>query len=270
MSAIYKLSIQGIRSFDSNDRETIEFGKPLTLIVGMNGSGKTTIIECLKYATTGDLPPNSKGGVFIHDPKITGEKDIRAQVKLAFTSANGLNMIVTRNIQLLMKKTTTTFKTLEGQLVAINNSGDRSTLSTRSLELDAQVPLYLGVPKAILEYVIFCHQEDSLWPLSEPSNLKKKFDEIFQAMKFTKALDNLKSIKKDMSVDIKLLKQSVEHLKLDKDRSKAMKLNIHQLQTKIDQYNEEVSEIESQLNEITEKSDKLFKSNQDFQKYYPK
>ncbi|AJT23589.1 Rad50p [Saccharomyces cerevisiae YJM1385] len=270
MSAIYKLSIQGIRSFDSNDRETIEFGKPLTLIVGMNGSGKTTIIECLKYATTGDLPPNSKGGVFIHDPKITGEKDIRAQVKLAFTSANGLNMIVTRNIQLLMKKTTTTFKTLEGQLVAINNSGDRSTLSTRSLELDAQVPLYLGVPKAILEYVIFCHQEDSLWPLSEPSNLKKKFDEIFQAMKFTKALDNLKSIKKDMSVDIKLLKQSVEHLKLDKDRSKAMKLNIHQLQTKIDQYNEEVSEIESQLNEITEKSDKLFKSNQDFQKILSK
>lgn len=89
-------------------------------------------------------------------------------------------------------------------------------------------------------------------------------------MKFTKALDNLKSIKKDMSVDIKLLKQSVEHLKLDKDRSKAMKLNIHQLQTKIDQYNEEVSEIESQLNEITEKSDKLFKSNQDFQKILSK
>ncbi|CAI4049436.1 hypothetical protein SKDZ_14G0790 [Saccharomyces kudriavzevii ZP591] len=270
MSAIYKLSIQGIRSFDSNDRETIEFGKPLTLIVGMNGSGKTTIIECLKYATTGDLPPNSKGGVFIHDPKITGEKDVRAQVKLAFTSANGLNMIVTRNIQLLMKKTTTTFKTLEGQLVAINSSGDRSTLSTRSLELDAQVPLYLGVPKAILEYVIFCHQEDSLWPLSEPSNLKKKFDEIFQAMKFTKALDNLKSIKKDMSVDIKLLKQSVEHLRLDKDRSKAMKLNIHQLQTKIDHYHKEVSQIEFQLSEITGQSDKLFKSNQDFQKILSK
>lgn len=30
-----------------------------------------TIIECLKYATTGDLPPNSKGGAFIHDPKVT-------------------------------------------------------------------------------------------------------------------------------------------------------------------------------------------------------
>ena len=265
MSAIYKLSIQGIRSFDSNDRETIEFGTPLTLIVGMNGSGKTTIIECLKYATTGDLPPNSKGGVFVHDPKITGEKDVRAQVKLAFTSANGLNMIVTRNIQLLAKKTTNTFKTLEGQLVAISKAGDRTTLTTRSVELDTQVPLYLGVPKAILEYVIFCHQEDSLWPLSEPSNLKKRFDEIFQAMKFMKALDNLKVIKKDMAVDIKLLQQSVEHLRLDRDRAKATRVNIYQIQGKLDQYQSEVEQIESKLNEITEQSDRLFASNQKFQ-----
>ncbi|SCU99347.1 LAME_0G02806g1_1 [Lachancea meyersii CBS 8951] len=264
MSAIYKLSIQGIRSFDSNERETIEFGKPLTLIVGTNGSGKTTIIECLKYATTGDLPPNSKGGAFVHDPKITGEKDVRAQVKLAFTSANDVNMIVTRNIQLLVKKTTNTFKTLEGQLVAINR-GERTTLSSRAAELDTQVPLYMGVPSAILDYVVFCHQEDSLWPLSEPANLKKRFDEIFQAMKYTKALDNLKTIKKDMSIDIKLLRQSVEHLKVDRDRSRSTKINISTLEQKIEEYHAQARVTDKQLNEITEQSDKLFKSNQEFQ-----
>ncbi|SCV03211.1 LANO_0G02828g1_1 [Lachancea nothofagi CBS 11611] len=264
MSAIYKLSIQGIRSFDSNERETIEFGKPLTLIVGTNGSGKTTIIECLKYATTGDLPPNSKGGAFVHDPKITGEKDVRAQVKLAFTSANDVNMIVTRNIQLLVKKTTNTFKTLEGQLVAVNK-GERTTLSSRAAELDSQVPLYMGVPKAILDYVVFCHQEDSLWPLSEPSTLKKRFDEIFQAMKFTKALDNLKVIKKDMSIDIKLLKQSVEHLKVDRDRSRSSKINISTLEKRIEEYTAQVRHVDQELNEITQQSDKLFKSNQEFQ-----
>ncbi|SCU96818.1 LADA_0H02916g1_1 [Lachancea dasiensis] len=269
MSAIYKLSIQGIRSFDSNERETIEFGKPLTLIVGTNGSGKTTIIECLKYATTGDLPPNSKGGAFVHDPKITGEKDVRAQVKLAFTGANDVNMIVTRNIQLLVKKTTSTFKTLEGQLVALNK-GDRTTLCSRAAELDQQVPLYMGVPKAILDYVIFCHQEDSLWPLSEPSNLKKKFDEIFQAMKFTKALDNLKVIRKEMAVDIKLLKQSVEHLKVDRDRSRSTKINIANLEKRVETYQKQVQEVDRQLDEITDKSDKLFKSNQEFQQVLSK
>ncbi len=29
-----------------------------------------TVIESLKYATTGEQPPNSKGGAFIHDPKV--------------------------------------------------------------------------------------------------------------------------------------------------------------------------------------------------------
>lgn len=54
--------------------------KPLTLIWGKNGSGKTvsfllskTIIECLKYITTGVLPPNSdKGKSFIMDNKVAG------------------------------------------------------------------------------------------------------------------------------------------------------------------------------------------------------
>ena len=39
---------RGIRSFSPTDEQTIEFYSPLTMIVGQNGSGKTTIIECLK------------------------------------------------------------------------------------------------------------------------------------------------------------------------------------------------------------------------------
>lgn len=70
MSRIDALAIQGVRSFGIGHKESIKFNTPLTLIVGYNGSGKTTVIECLKYATTGELPPNSKGGNFVHDPKV--------------------------------------------------------------------------------------------------------------------------------------------------------------------------------------------------------
>lgn len=37
-----------------------------------------------------------------------------------------------------------------------------------------------------LDDVVFVHQEDSNWPLGESANLKKKFDEIFSATKYTK------------------------------------------------------------------------------------
>jgi DNA repair protein RAD50 len=63
-------------------------------------------------------------------------------------------------------------------------------ISTKCAELDTEIPNLLGVSKAVLENVIFCHQEDSYWPLSEPATLKKKFDDIFEATKYDHLLLN--------------------------------------------------------------------------------
>lgn len=69
MSRIRRLSIRGIRNFgDDNDEAEIRFSRPLTLILGQNGTGKTTIIEALKFATCGEFPPGSdRGKFFIHE-----------------------------------------------------------------------------------------------------------------------------------------------------------------------------------------------------------
>ena len=47
MTMLEKLSIQGIRSFSPEDKNIIEFQTPLTLIVGANGTGKTTMTTML-------------------------------------------------------------------------------------------------------------------------------------------------------------------------------------------------------------------------------
>ncbi|KAJ8102694.1 AAA domain-containing protein [Lipomyces tetrasporus] len=265
MSSIQKLSIQGVRSFDNAERETIHFYTPLTLIVGHNGSGKTTIIECLRYATTGDLPPQNKGGAFIHDPRIAGEKEVMAQVKLGFTSTNGMQMICTRSMQLTMKKTTRTFKTLDGQLLVMHD-GQRETISTRCAELDAQLPQFLGVSKAILDYVVFCHQDESLWPLSEPAVLKKRFDEIFEALKYTKALDTIKSLRKESATEIRLLQNDVDHLKNDKDRADKIRARADQLRSDIERTKEEATTLSHEMQHVEGQLNVLFKSGQEFQK----
>lgn len=268
MSNLFKLSIQGVRSFDSESSETIEFGFPLTLICGQNGCGKTTIIECLKYATTGDLPPNSKGGTFVNDPSIAARNTVNAQVKLAFQNVNGKSMICTRTMQLTKKRgkgvASNTFKTLEGQL-SIMDQGQKSTISTKNAELDSQIPVYLGASRAILDYVIFCHQDDSLWPLSEASVLKKRFDDIFEALKFTKVLDSLKTIKKDMSNDIKLIDQNVQHLRVDKSRADKIRNKVESTSVKCDVLSEEIANLTSTIEEKEQEAEALFVSNQSFQ-----
>ncbi|CAY68365.1 DNA repair protein RAD50 [Komagataella phaffii GS115] len=269
-SSIYKLAIQGVRSFDPHTPETIQFSKPLTLIVGQNGSGKTTIIECLKYATTGDLPPNSKGGAFVHDPKIAGDNQVKAQVKLAFQNISGVSMILTKTLQVVQKPgKSLQFKTLENQLSVINN-GERTRVSQKAAEIESLIPNYLGVSKAVLNYVIFCHQEENLWPISEPMALKKKFDEIFDSVKFIKVLEGFKGITKDMSVDIKLLTNNVEHLKNDKKRADLKRAEMEALQNTVEDYNAEIIDLNTQVEEVTRKLDELFKSNQDFEKVLSK
>ncbi|WEW57646.1 DNA repair protein rad50 [Emydomyces testavorans] len=260
---IDKLSILGVRSFDNTRSETIQFHTPLTLIVGYNGSGKTTIIECLKYATTGDLPPNSKGGAFIHDPKLCGEKEVLAQVKLAFKATSGAKMVITRSLQLTVKKTTRQQKTLEGQLLMVKE-GERTAISSRVAELDQIMPQYLGVSKAILDNVIFCHQDESLWPLSEPSVLKKKFDEIFEAQKYTKAIDNIKALRKKQNEDLAKYKIMEQYAREDKDKADRAEKRSIELQEQIETIRAKAQELSKEMKRTAELADKAWKQSESY------
>ena len=139
-------------------------------------------------------------------------------------------MVATRSLQLTVKKTARQQKTLEGQLLMIKD-GERTAISSRVAELDQIMPQYLGVSKAILDSVIFCHQDESLWPMSEPSVLKKKFDEIFEALKYTKAIDNIKQLRKKQNEELAKFKITEQYTKEDKakaDRAEKKSRDLHQ------------------------------------------
>lgn len=66
--------------------------------------------------------------------------------------------------------------------------GEKVSLSSKCAEIDREMISALGVSKSVLNNVIFCHQEESNWPLSEGKALKQKFDEIFSATRFSSVL----------------------------------------------------------------------------------
>ena len=57
--------------------------------------------------------------------------------------------------------------------------GEIAGITHTCAEMERQVPELMGVSQSVLENVIFCHQEESLWPFGETSTLKKIFDELF-------------------------------------------------------------------------------------------
>jgi DNA repair protein RAD50 len=250
MSKIDKLTISGVRSFGPMNRQLIQFHTPLTLIVGYNGSGKTTIIECLKYATTGEQPPNSRGGAFIHDPSLCGEREVLAQVRLQFHTPPDTQCSVARSIQLTVKKTTRTSKTLESTFVT-KRLGERNTQSSKNVDIDSLVPRNLGVPAAILDAVIFCHQDESLWPMSEPTALKKRFDEIFEAQKYTKAIDNLKVMRKQYGEVLKTKKYQEGQDKETKEKADKCQQLCIQLQDEIEELRRDCDEIAIRMAQAT-------------------
>ncbi|ESW96209.1 hypothetical protein KL918_000158 [Ogataea parapolymorpha] len=267
MASIYKLSVSGVRSFSGDTHETIQFERPLTLIVGANGSGKTTIIEALRYATTGDLPPNSKNGAFVNDPSMTGATETKAQVKLAFQNVNRTSMVLTKSLAAFKnaRTGTTSFKTRENQLVAIHN-GEKQTVTSKMADIETAVPQQLGVSRAVLNYVIFCHQDESLWPISDSASLKKRFDEIFDSVKFIKVLETFRAIQKEMNVDIRVINNTVEHLRNDRARAHHKHAQVAELNRQVDRLNAESETLAREIEAVNKEADRLFATNQDYEK----
>jgi DNA repair protein RAD50 len=109
-------------------------------------------------------------------------------------------------LQVIKKKTKLEFKALDGVIKTTNAQNEKVSSSQKCSDLDKMIPEMLAVSAPILENVIFCHQEDSNWPMQEGLLLKKKFDDVFESTRYTKALDALSKTKKefqDKSKDLK-------------------------------------------------------------------
>jgi DNA repair protein RAD50 len=219
---------------------------------------RTTIIESLKFAVCGALPPGKTAGqAFVHDPRSIGQSTVKANIKLRFTNRAGTSMVVVRSMEVQQKKTTMTFKQLDGVLRTVDQKGNRVSLSHKCSELDRQIPLLLGVSAAILEHVVFCHQEDASWPLQEGAVLKKRFDEIFDSSRYSKALEVLQRNKKEYNGKVKDLKTDLAGLSSHKHAAKGFQTEVQKYTALLEKLEDEMDGTSKQLQENTAQQERL-------------
>uniref|UniRef100_A0A671KSW9 DNA repair protein RAD50-like n=1 Tax=Sinocyclocheilus anshuiensis TaxID=1608454 RepID=A0A671KSW9_9TELE len=208
-----------------------------------------TIIECLKYITSGDFPPGSKGSTFVHDPKDAHETDVQAQIRLQFIDVNGDPLDVQRSMQSTQKGKKTEFKTLEGVIKRFKH-GKKVSLIHKCAEMDREMISALGVSKAVINHVIFCHQEESNWPLSEGKALKQKFDDIFSATRYIKVLETLRALRMKQASTVKTCQTELKYLKQNKDKAQEIRELLSTKEAQLVSSKESVQRIESQIDPL--------------------
>ncbi|QIW97033.1 hypothetical protein AMS68_002551 [Peltaster fructicola] len=253
MTTIEKLVIQGVRAFDPDHREWISFSVPLTLIVGHNGAGKTTIIEALKYSTTGILPPGSKGLEFVHDPTLHGERETSAQLQLQLRTSEGAKVVGTRIMTVGVKRQKLSFATASNSILVVRD-GDKATNSLPKGTMDIQMTKWLGVSPAVLDRVIFCHQDESLWPMAPPKDVKLHFDELFEIKKYADAIAQLKKLQSAQRIALGKHETTAMFQKQNREKGKGVDRECKKLSEQIAALIVKQANLKSQIEETQEKA----------------
>ncbi|KAG5675748.1 hypothetical protein PVAND_005626 [Polypedilum vanderplanki] len=271
MSLLNKLHIQGIRSFglDKEDEQRIEFTSPVTLIVGENGCGKTTIIECLKYALTGDVPPGSdRGKNFIHESNLHANRTIfMGKVKLTVTDSQQVDKTVVRAMKLDNSKAKPKFETLNSSITFQHKNGQREDVSGRVDDINNYMCETMGVSKSILNNVIFCHQEDSNWPLDEGKKLKEKFDAIFGTTEYNKAIDRIIKIRKEYQKQLAEIKGDIKYNAEIKSQVDKKERKIKELQAELNGVDDKFKKLEDALIPLQEENLKILEKERNYSKH---
>ncbi|XP_015757884.1 PREDICTED: DNA repair protein RAD50-like isoform X2 [Acropora digitifera] len=198
---------------------------------------------------TGDMPPGSRGNLFVHDPKIAGEKEVRGQIKLKFRDVTGNPVVVTRTLASEQKAKVVRTRTVEGN-ISREVHGKRQNLSLKCADVNREMISFLGVSKAVLDNVIFCHQEESNWPLSEGKVLKQKFDDIFAATRYIKALEAIRKFRQEQAQSVKEYAIELNHLKANKEKAEQITDELTEIQGKVSTTKDKIKELNEKLEPV--------------------
>lgn len=118
-------------------------------------------------------------------------------------SATNTRITICRSAKVWKNRQKYQFKTLDATLTFERPNVKDESASKRNSDATNDMCDAMGVSRAIINDVLFCHQEDANWPLSTDQELMNKFDKIFGTSEYNNALEKMRSMRKQCEADIK-------------------------------------------------------------------
>jgi DNA repair protein RAD50 len=101
------------------------------------------------------------------------------------------------------------------------------------------------------------HQDDANWPLQEGAVLKKRFDDIFDSTRYTKALDVFTKLKKEYNAKVKDIKVDVAGFASHLHAAKGFQQEIEKYNDQLEEVEEQISDNKKSLKETQEEQERL-------------
>ncbi|MFP3417102.1 MAG: chromosome segregation SMC family protein [Nitrososphaeria archaeon] len=250
MVYILKLELKGFKSF--RDHTTLEFTKGFNAITGKNGSGKSNILDAIRFALGSNSPKSlreSRMSRLINE----GSRNKFARVSITLSNENG-------SIPVNSEKVTITRELMEDGTQRYFLNGKRITknaiedlLAAASISSDG---LNI-VPQGSLNTIADMSPSDRMQLLQEIIGIKM-YDE-----KKAEALQRLKEADEQLAVTFAKMDEKREVMvKLETEMNELLRLNL--INVEIERYRKAV--LLKRLAEISEEKEKLIRSIDETQK----
>jgi len=240
-----------LKNWRTHKESTLEFGKGTNVIVGVMGSGKSSIVNAISYSLFGTFPSLKNKSVTLKEIIMNKpNQENNAETKLLF-EIEEKKFRVERIIK------------LDGTNEAKLYEGTRLIAGPKQKDVNEKVEKILGLNYELFSRAVYAEQNELDFFLKlSPSERKKKFDELLELEKYEEARKNSISLQNEL---LKRNKQSKEFIEQQKETIKSHeeeKLEkmlqeeekiILELEKEIAATKNEIQLVEKEFNELAEK-----------------
>ncbi|NPA76891.1 MAG: SMC family ATPase [Candidatus Diapherotrites archaeon] len=236
-----------LENWRSHYKTDLEFGPGTNVIIGINGAGKSSVLEAIFFALFG---PPEKG----YYSKILREGATSGKVVLVF-EVNGKEYQITREF------------TAKGQKTA-EIRGAKTVITDRPKDVDAEIAKILGMDQKIFKEAVYARQNEIAYILRDasPQERKRLFDNIIELSDFSGARQIVTKLRNRIKRELDIFRgQNWEETKRRKEetiaelekRGESISRQIAELREKMERAKEALDEYKARLKELEENAKKL-------------
>lgn len=188
-----------LKNWRTHKDSTLEFGKGTNVIVGVMGSGKSSIVNALSYALFGNFPLLKSKQISLNEIIMNKPNECdEAQTKIIFEN-NSKTYIVQRIIK---KNGTNESKLYENDVLIAG---------PKQKDVNEKIEKILGLNYELFSRAAYSEQNEMDFFLKlSPSERKKKFDELLELEKYETARKNSITLKNQLTRDNKEKNESIK------------------------------------------------------------